>query len=106
MATYRIVDGVHRCVAARFAGITEIRAQVDDGNGVYGDVELVSLDVIYSSKAEIGLWDRGRDFFELVKLMSNERSRDLLPPIVLLEVSERYLKYLTLVEGVTVNRLK
>jgi hypothetical protein len=102
MALYRIMSGVHRCVAAREAGLTEIRAVVDRGGGL-GPVELVPLAELHSPKPAIGRWDRGRDFMVLVGMMSDPAQRDALPPVELLVASPRGVKYLTPLTDVILN---
>lgn len=102
MPPYRILEGVHRCVAAHRVGLTEIRARIDTG-GRLGAVVLVPLEVVYSPKREIGRWDRRRDFLVLVGLFADEATRDAIDPVELTEVPARVAKYLTPVADVIVN---
>jgi hypothetical protein len=102
MDLYRIVQGVHRCVAAHQAGRTEIRARIDRG-GILGPIELVPLSNVYSPKPAIGRWDRGRDFLVLVHLMANPMYRDTMEPVILNPVSPKIAGYLTRVADVVVN---
>jgi hypothetical protein len=50
---YRIWEGVHRCVAAREAGLAGIYAAIMDNDGRILRSELVPLDRIYSPKSSI-----------------------------------------------------
>lgn len=102
MARYRILSGVHRCVAAFQAGATHIRAQVDR-HGALGPVELLPLVELYSSKGAIGRWDRGRDFMKLIKFMSDPSHREAMEPVIVAAVSERNARRLTKVSQVVVN---
>lgn len=102
MALYKILSGVHRCVAAAKAGLTEIRAQVDVG-GALGPVGPLPLADLYSPKPAIGRWDRGRDFLELVRLIADETWRDALDPVQVAAIPDRLAKYLTRVPDVVVN---
>jgi hypothetical protein len=78
-----IVSGVHRCMAAREAGLPAILAEIIDSNGTVRGTELVRLDRIYSPKAAIDRWDRGWDFFDLVSLMSDAEGRSKLEVVLL-----------------------
>lgn len=102
MPLYRILAGVHRCVAAHAAGLVEVRAQVDRG-GALGPVELVSLADLYSPKPAIGRWDRGRDFAVLIGIMADPVLRDALAPVVVSIASPRAVKYLTPLAAVVVH---
>jgi hypothetical protein len=102
MALYRILEGVHRCVAAREAGLNGIRAQIDR-QGILSPVEVIPLDSMYSPKREIGRWDRNRDFFVLVGIMQNEAQRESLDPVILSSISARTAGYFTRVANVVVN---
>lgn len=53
MVRYRILDGVHRCVATFRAGETHVRARIDRG-GALGPEQLLPLDELYSGKTAIG----------------------------------------------------
>jgi hypothetical protein len=103
MARYRIMDGVHRCVAALRAGETHVRARVDQG-GSLGPEQLLPLDELYSGKPSIGRWDRGRDFVDLVNIMSDPVKRATLNPVVVSLVSDRVAGYLTPLVQVAVNQ--
>jgi hypothetical protein len=102
MAQYRIMSGVHRCVAAREAGQTEVRAVVDRGSGL-GPVEMIPLADLFSPKPAIGRWDRNRDFMVLVGMTTDPVQRDALPPVELVAASPRGVKYLTPLAGVILN---
>ncbi len=102
MPRYQISEGVHRCVAAREAGLFEIRAVVDT-DGRLGPVESVALAELYSRKPQIGRWDRGRDFLGLVQVMADAVRRDSLDPVILTVVPDRVAKYLTPLPDVIVN---
>lgn len=102
MPCYRILDGVHRSVAAHKAGEAYVRARVDHG-GALGPIELMSLDELYSDRQEIGRWDRGRDFLVLVSIVSDPIRRATLDPVIVAPVSDRVAAYLTAVPRVTVN---
>jgi len=99
---YKILAGVHRCVAARLAGLTEIKACIDDG-GNLGPEVLIRLDAIVSVKSEIGRFDRNRDFHELLRIMANDVERERLEAIELMQISERHAKYFIRVADVRVN---
>jgi hypothetical protein len=103
MPVYKVMGGVHRCVAARLAGLTEIRAQIDDADGNLGPVVPIPLSELYSPKAEIGRWDRGRDLYDLVRLFADPATRETVPAVELLEVSDWLAKYLTRVADVVVK---
>ena len=90
MALYKILSGVHRCVAASKAGLADIRAQLDDGGGKLGPVTSIPLADLYSPKPAIGRWDRGRDFLDLVMLFADETSRETFDPVEVIEMSVRY----------------
>lgn len=102
MTLFRIIEGVHRCVAAHRAGCSEIRARIDTG-GSLGPVQWIRLDYLYSPKAVIGRWDRGRDFEVLVRIMSDPVQRDTIPPVILTALPATRAKYLKHVAGVTVS---
>jgi hypothetical protein len=102
MALYRILSGVHRCVAAREAGLVEVRALVDRGDGI-GSIELVLLSELYSPKPEIGRWDRKRDLSVLIGLMNDPVQREKLAPVELMPISPAMGKYLTPLAQVILN---
>lgn len=102
MPQYKVMSGVHRCVAAHQAGLTEIRARVDVDEKL-GPVVLIALEFMYTTKREIGRWDRRRDFLELVKPFADESTRDTIPEVELMEVPDGVTKYLTKVADVVVN---
>jgi hypothetical protein len=102
MARYRILDGVHRCVAAHRAGETHVRARIDQG-GSLGLEQLLPLDEMYSGKPDIGRWDRGRDLLDLVSIMSDPVKRATLDPVIVILVSDRVASYLTPLVQVIVN---
>jgi hypothetical protein len=102
MGHYRILSGVHRCVAAHRAGQSHIRAQIDR-DGQLGPVELVALVELYSPKSEIGRWDRGRDFLKLVSIMADSEHREAMEPINVTAVSQRTARRLTRVIDVVVR---
>jgi hypothetical protein len=89
-------------VAARGAGLTEIRVGADT-SGVFGSVELIALADLYSPKLQIGRWVRGRDFLTLVQIMADPLKLGTLDPIVVMVVPERLAKYLTPLAEVVVN---
>lgn len=99
---YRLLEGVHRCVAAHMTGQTEIAACIDF-DGHLGEKRMVPLTAIFSSKTEIGWRDRGRDFQVLLDRMANEEERGQLAPVELIVISPRGAKYLTRIEDVIVQ---
>lgn len=102
MPPYKVLEGVHRCVAARKAGLKEIPARIDTG-GRPGPATLVPLDQVFTTKREIGRWDRRRDFLVLVQLYADEATRDAIPPVELKQVSDRVANRLTRVADVVVT---
>lgn len=102
MSLFRVLEGVHRCVAARRAGLSSIRARVDV-QGCLGPVVEVALADVFTAKTEIGRWDRHRDFLGLVALMQDEEKRAAIPPVELVEVSATVARYLTPVSVVVVT---
>lgn len=103
-ALYRILEGVHRCVAAREAGLTEVRARIDRGGGL-GLPEMVELSALFSPKSEIGRWDRGRDFHVLIGMIGDPTVRPTIPPVELTPVAARVAKYLTPIADVVVRNV-
>jgi hypothetical protein len=103
---YLIVQGVHRCVAARMVGLPAIFADVLDTDGRRVRSERVSLEQLYSPKAEIDRWDRGRDFQNLLNLMGSTTGRAGLEPVFLSELFPARLKYFTPVLDVVVKGLE
>jgi hypothetical protein len=101
MTLYRIVQGVHRCVAARLVGLVEVQAQIDRG-GLLGPVVAVPLDAVYSPKSSIRRWDRGRDFNVLLQMMADETRRRVLWPVVLAVLPTHRAKYITRIADVVV----
>ena len=99
---YRILDGVHRCVAAHKVGRTQISAVVDT-DGSLGPEIMVPLERIYSPKTEIRRFDRNRDFEELLDIMRDDDRREMMTPVVLVRLSPRRTKYWTPVASVAVN---
>ncbi|MFO0935225.1 MAG: ParB/Srx family N-terminal domain-containing protein [Gemmataceae bacterium] len=102
MASYRLIDGIHRCVAARMAGLEEISAVVDR-DGVLSGVVMIPLNELYSPKSSIGRWDRGRDFFDLVAVMADPLKRATMRPIIAEAVMPPAMKYLTPVSRVALS---
>jgi hypothetical protein len=103
MTRYKVLEGVHRCVAARLAGLTEIQARIDsDGN--LGPAVFIPLGQIYSTKREIGRWDRRRDLMDLVRMFADETIRGAVPAVELSVVPDWVSKYLTPIAGVIVER--
>lgn len=77
---YLIAQGVHRCVAAREAGLSGVLAQVElDGKKV--GVRVITLDCLVSPKAVISRWDRGWDFRTLVERMKTADGRAAVTPV-------------------------
>lgn len=101
MTPYLIVDGVHRCVAARLVGLVEALARVDRG-GRLGPVEVVPLDAVYSPKSSIGRWDRGRDFNVLLAVMADATRRTALWPVILAPLPPQRARYFSRVADVVV----
>lgn len=89
---YRILDGVHRCVAAQRIGLTEILAEIDVG-GKRSVPLLIPLSQIFSGKFEISRFDRDRDFNRLLEIMANDIERLEIDAVVLVELQPRYSKY-------------
>ena len=102
---YVIVQGVHRCVAARLVGLPAIFAEVHDGEGHSIRSQLVPLGCVYSPKSEIDRWDRGWDFRKLVSLLRTAQGRASLPPVILHEMPTGRAKFFTLVFDVVITGL-
>jgi hypothetical protein len=103
MTQYKVLDGVHRCVAARLAGLMGIQARIDtDGN--LGPAVLIPLGQIYSTKREIGRWDRRRDLMDLVRMFADKTMSDNIPAVELLAVPDWVTKYLTPIADVIVEQ--
>ncbi len=79
-----------------------MRARIDPG-GLLGHVQLLSLDELCSGKTDIGRRDRGRDFLDLVTIMSDPEQRAALDPVVVMPVSDKVAGYLTPLAHVIVN---
>jgi len=82
----------------------EIKCRIDD-DGILSVLLRIELKFLYSPKHEIGRWDRSRtrDFYDLVRLMSDPDERDKLQPIEISVVSAKFAKYLTPIADVVVN---
>jgi hypothetical protein len=102
MALYKIMSGVHRSVAAREAGLSEIKAVVDRGQGL-GPPEMVLLSELVSHKPSIGRWDRNRDFMVLLAIMLDPIQRDGLESIELMMITPARAKYLMPLKDVVLN---
>lgn len=98
---YKILNGVHRSVAAFQAGLSEIRSRVDR-RGALDPPQLIRLDYLYSPKPEIGRSDRGRDFQVLVDIMKDDIARELLDPIEIAVIPVQIAKYFTPIAAVEV----
>lgn len=99
---YKILEGVHRCVAAHLAGQATITARVDV-KGSLGPPVPVPLDDIYSPKPVIDRWDHDKDFHVLLNLMADDEGRASIPAVELVAIPRRVAKYLTPVARVTVT---
>ncbi|MCZ2342457.1 MAG: hypothetical protein LC104_11790 [Bacteroidales bacterium] len=84
---YLIVQGVHRSVAAREAGLSGILTQIES-NGRKIRLTVLPFDQLLSPKAAIGRWDRGRDFWTLVALMQTVAGRARIPAVIVNPVPE------------------
>ena len=102
---YRIIEGVHRSVAAWLNGLGSIRAKIDRG-GTLGETVLVELKELFATKTRISRWDRGRDFLVLVQLMATEEFRLAVNPIEICVLPEKRTKYFTPLADVAVDDLQ
>jgi hypothetical protein len=103
---YRLLDGVHRSVAAHLAGLSEIKGQVDiDGSGNLSEPFMIPLSEIYSPKTEIDRFDRRKDLLGLVQLMLNETDRERLPAVIVMVLPATRAKYFVRVADVVVHSL-
>ena len=101
---FRIVSGVHRCVAAREAGLAGIFAEIMDDDGFMLVGGLVALDCIYSPKPSIDRWDRNRDFLDLVAIMSSVAGRAKIETVTLTPIDFFRSTYLTSLMDVIVTQ--
>ena len=69
-----ILEGVHRSVGAREAGLQGVLAQIES-EGRKIRVAVIPFAQLLSPKSAIERWDRGCDFFKLVALMKIVRGR-------------------------------
>ena len=99
---YKILDGVHRCVAAHRCGFATIFARIDRDGALSESLELPLADLV-SSKSVIGRWDRGRDFQDLVEIVLDELTRSELLPIVVSEIDPISAKYFSSISLIDVT---
>lgn len=86
-AIYCIMAGVHRCVAAREAGLAGIYAEIMDDDGFVLRHERVLLTRLYSPKPTIDRWDRRWDFADLVAVMRTVTGRANIETVTVSPVS-------------------
>jgi hypothetical protein len=87
---YLIVQGVHRSVAAREVGLEGVLARIPKIG-----IRVIPMTNLFSPKPSIGRWDRGRDFQDLVSMMSSTEGRSRMSPVEVEEISERRAKRFT-----------
>jgi len=75
-----IEDGVHRGVAAHRLGLRRVPAVLKRTGGP-DELVYPEPDRLCSPERVIGRWDRGRDFLDLVEVLSTAEGRARLRPI-------------------------
>ncbi|MGL6096097.1 MAG: hypothetical protein ACRC7O_09910 [Fimbriiglobus sp.] len=100
---FLIAQGVHRCVAAREAGLSGILAQIE-ADGQKSATRVIPLEVLVSPKPAIGRWDRGRDFWRLVELLGTPSGRAVIGAVFVSPVSsERAARFTRLLDVAIVD---
>lgn len=100
---FKIMAGVHRCVAAREVGLKGIFAEIQDADGYLIGKKWVPLTDLYTTKASIDRWDRNWDFEDLKRSMGSPVGRASLPVVILEPVSQRIADLLVPLHRVTLT---